>query len=449
MPEQPPAQLVAMLERLGLANAGQVARMGRRVKRLARDLPRFESVWVDALCQARILTPFQAAEINAGRGAAAAAGAVRAPRAAAAPVLRRLLSRTERRFARESNAGGGGRRRPASRGNLPSIGSARRVRETHREVSETTAPANCSRGDAVAAFLPAPSSLGLIAHVGVEAGRIFAAAPWVEGRTAAQWMVHHGRFPPEVVLEIARAMLASLIELHQAGICHGDVSTSSLILTDGGGVVLSLPGLRGILRPEEGYAQADLLPEAYDSLAPERISAGTPPDVRSDIYACGCVWWHLLCGRPPLAGGDSLAKLRAARGRRDLRRAALRPGRACSAGGGHLRLCGAGAEPEAGVAGPAGRHARSAHARRKRGVGRLSGPGRPAHRPLDDHGPLDPQVQPHAALDRRRSLFLGGGGGAALAELARTVNRQHPTPRDCGREGAGGRSIPGTAVPGR
>ena len=68
MPEQPPAQLVAMLERLGLANAGQVARMGRRVKRLARDLPRFESVWVDALCQARILTAFQAAEINAGRG---------------------------------------------------------------------------------------------------------------------------------------------------------------------------------------------------------------------------------------------------------------------------------------------------------------------------------------------------------------------------------------------
>ena len=67
MPEQPPTQLVANLERLGLASATQVARMGRRVKRLARDLPRFESVWVDALAQARILTAFQAAEINAGR----------------------------------------------------------------------------------------------------------------------------------------------------------------------------------------------------------------------------------------------------------------------------------------------------------------------------------------------------------------------------------------------
>ncbi len=43
------------------------------------------------------------------------------------------------------------------------------------------------------------------------------------------------------------------------------------------------------------------------------------------MYACGCVWWHLLCGRPPLAGGNSLAKLRAAQAGEicDVRRHAL------------------------------------------------------------------------------------------------------------------------------
>ena len=107
-------------------------------------------------------------------------------------------------------------------------------------------------------------------------------------------------------------MLAGLLKLEQAGICHGDVSVSSLILSPSGEVALSLPGLRAILRPEEGFSHADLVPEAYDSLAPERISAGTPPNPQSEIYACGCVWWHLLCGRPPLAGGNGLAKLRAA-----------------------------------------------------------------------------------------------------------------------------------------
>ena len=52
-------------------------------------------------------------------------------------------------------------------------------------------------------------------------------------------------------------------------------------------------------------------PEAFDCLPPERITAGGPPDRAGDVYACGCVWQHLLCGRPPLAGGDALSKLRA------------------------------------------------------------------------------------------------------------------------------------------
>lgn len=111
MPEQPPAQLVAMLERLGLATAGQVARMGRRVRRLARDLPRFESVWVDALAQTRVLTPFQAAEINAGRGESLRIGPYvlceRLPTPCYVPCYRaiRLDSRETVRLAIIENAG--------------------------------------------------------------------------------------------------------------------------------------------------------------------------------------------------------------------------------------------------------------------------------------------------------------------------------------------------------
>jgi len=68
MPEGPPQDLIALVERLELATARQVGRLARRARRLARGLPLFDSVWVDALAQARILTPFQAGEIRAGRG---------------------------------------------------------------------------------------------------------------------------------------------------------------------------------------------------------------------------------------------------------------------------------------------------------------------------------------------------------------------------------------------
>jgi eukaryotic-like serine/threonine-protein kinase len=302
MIERPPAQLTAMLERLGLATAAEVAGMGRRVKRLAHDLPRFESVWVDALSQARILTPFQAAEINAGRGQRLRLGPyvlrdrLPHPHYVACYRARNVDSRESVLLAVVENAGPRAEEIRCQLESLASVGWPPAV----ARAADSSPPA------------PHPSPLALITHAGGESERVFAAAPWVEGQTAAQWMVHHGRFPPEVVLEIARAMLASLIEFDRAGVCHGDVSTSSLILTDSGGVVLVLPGLRGILRPEEGYTHTDLLPEGYDSLAPERISAGTPPNAASDIYACGCVWWHLLCGRPPLLGGSGLAKLRAA-----------------------------------------------------------------------------------------------------------------------------------------
>src|SRR6202521_5414764 len=65
---EPSANLIGLLSRLKLATAAEAYRVAPRVRRLAGDLPDFESVWVDALAQARVLTPLQAAEINAGRG---------------------------------------------------------------------------------------------------------------------------------------------------------------------------------------------------------------------------------------------------------------------------------------------------------------------------------------------------------------------------------------------
>ena len=97
------------------------------------------------------------------------------------------------------------------------------MRETHRDQEMVSGASHSPHEPALV-----PRHL---THAGIDGDRIFAASPWIDGRTAAEWMVHHGRFPPEVVLEIARAMLAGLVELEQLGICHGDVSASSLVLT--------------------------------------------------------------------------------------------------------------------------------------------------------------------------------------------------------------------------
>ncbi len=166
------------------------------------------------------------------------------------------------------------------------------------QLAETLAPL---RGPAAA----------VVEEAGISGESVWAVCSAVEGTSALDWMVENGRFSPQVVLAIARAMLERLADLERLGVVHGDLSAYNLWLQASGQLVLPMPGLRGVVRPSEGYGFGDLRPDAYDYLAPERIAAGAPPSTTTDLYACGCLWWHLLTGRPPFAGGNSLAKLKA------------------------------------------------------------------------------------------------------------------------------------------
>ena len=162
------------------------------------------------------------------------------------------------------------------------------------------------------------AAAGLIEAAGLDGSRVWAASPWVEGMSLADLVLHHGRFPPQAVLEIARAMLGELVALEAAGLVHGDIRPQNVLVANDGEVSIPHPGLRGVIRPHEGLSYHDVVPDACSTLAPERVSEGAEPTVASDLFACGCVWWHMLCGRPPrpggtgCPGGDTLARLRTA-----------------------------------------------------------------------------------------------------------------------------------------
>jgi Protein tyrosine and serine/threonine kinase len=288
----PPPDLVDLLTRLGLALPGEVRGMWGRVRRLARDLPAFESVWVDALAQARKLTPFQAVQINAGLGERLAVG----PYVLAAPLPGPAYAASYR----------AGQRVSAGEAHLVVIPP------TGREPSEMLVQVESLIRQSAA--IDDPTILA-VAQCGLDENSLWIACALVDGVTAQQWMVHNGRFPPNAVLEIARQMAAGLAACERAGIVHGDLAAGQVwldrrIRQGHGGVRLPAAGLRAIVRPQEGFTEANLDPAAYDGLAPERIRDGTPPDCASDLFASGCLWWHLLTGRPPLAGATALAKMR-------------------------------------------------------------------------------------------------------------------------------------------
>lgn len=275
---------------------------------MAQGLPLFESVWVDALAQAGAITAFQAAEINSQRaeelrvgpylldspleflhyGIVYAAHAAEQHPQGATPQTVRLVvvDFTAAGVAEEPSV------------MLPRLRQL--VADLRPFVNALQEPLAASPG-----ILP-------VVDAGIDGDRAWAACPAVAARTAAEWMVRKGRFAPEAVLEIARQTAAALAELQRRGLSHGDLRAQTLLLAGEGRVLLAYPGLRAVFFPREDRDAAGLPPEAYDGLSPERWSRGELPSPAGDIYACGCLWWHMLAARPVVFGASGAAKMRAA-----------------------------------------------------------------------------------------------------------------------------------------
>ena len=292
MLEPPSALLLKTLAALKLCTPRDLRRCRAVVKRVTRDLPTFDSVWIDALVQRRRLTPFQAECLEAGRAEQLAIG----------PCL--LLERLGRTAFAETFLA--------------------RQREAHDVcVLKLTSIA----AEQLAALRGRLEQLTEIHRLGIHPGiigpqawqqiawptandlRLVSISRHVRGPHLAELLIRRGRFPIPVVMELGRELLAALAALESHRLAHGDVSLTNVRIAPSGQAVLVDAGVVTALRPEFSFHTV-LSAERYDGLAPERI-AGHPPSSASDLYSLGCLLWHLLAGRPPFLAGDPLAKLAA------------------------------------------------------------------------------------------------------------------------------------------
>lgn len=119
---------------------------------------------------------------------------------------------------------------------------------------------------------------------------------------------------PTASIQIVRQVCESLAEAHQAGLAHGNLKPSNIVLVDGVdgisvrvldyGLVprLDLAGdLRRSDRPLYGHP-------AY--LAPECILLDAAASPRTDIYALGLIFYELLSGENPMRRGSTSGMLR-------------------------------------------------------------------------------------------------------------------------------------------
>jgi tRNA A-37 threonylcarbamoyl transferase component Bud32 len=127
----------------------------------------------------------------------------------------------------------------------------------------------------------------------------------VAGPTLSALLRKEGRLEPRRAVAIAIRLCWALEAAHKAGVIHRDVKPGNVILAPdpelGEEPKLIDFGLAKLVSSIDTPTRVGQIVGTPQYMAPEQI-ANQPVDARTDIYALGCVLYHMIAGRPPFEG---------------------------------------------------------------------------------------------------------------------------------------------------
>jgi serine/threonine protein kinase len=147
-------------------------------------------------------------------------------------------------------------------------------------------------------------------------GSAFIVMEFLDGEALDARLQRLGRLHPLDALRIARQLAQSLAAAHAKGIVHRDLKPENVFLVSdhevvGGERVKILDfGIAKLADDHPGKVKthAGALMGTPVYMSPEQCRGAGDLDHRSDIYALGCVLFHLLVGRPPF-DGDGIGEI--------------------------------------------------------------------------------------------------------------------------------------------
>lgn len=146
---------------------------------------------------------------------------------------------------------------------------------------------------------------GTLATAGSFDGCPYLVTSFVRGQDLeSRLSYHHGTFPFDGAVRIARDLLRALEHLHERGIVHRDVKPSNVMVRDNGSAVLIDLGVAFATGEGEEHRSPDLTEvrkivgtKLY--MSPEQ-GLGHRPACSFDIYALGVTLYQVVTGSPPL-----------------------------------------------------------------------------------------------------------------------------------------------------
>lgn len=130
-------------------------------------------------------------------------------------------------------------------------------------------------------------------------GLHFLVMQFVEGRNLREFIKIRKKFEVAQATRLVADVAAGLGYAFARGICHRDLKMSNILVSSKGTAMLVDFGLAA-----EGQTTDDASnspnPRTIDYAGLERATSVRKDDLRSDIYFLGCIFYHMLTGKPPL-----------------------------------------------------------------------------------------------------------------------------------------------------
>lgn len=202
--------------------------------------------------------------------------------------------------------------RPLGKGGMGEVFVAR-DEVLGEDVALKTISASLFGEQAVARFLREAQASRRITHPNVirihDIGRddklSFISMEYVKGDTLGQYINEELQLDYEELTRIALQLCDGLAAAHDVGVVHRDLKPENVLLDEGGQVRIIDFGLAK-LQAAEGLTATGAVMGTPEYMAPEQM-LGQPVDVRTDVYALGCILYHALAGVPPFRRDSAVA----------------------------------------------------------------------------------------------------------------------------------------------